>query len=90
MEAPEIQRGRKINRICEMVERGGGVIFHDIAALDGNDISFFNGAGQIEISIENDNMKAGEEIPVTWKYLSDEALDEIVKIIHDSNYGITH
>jgi len=90
MEAPEIQRKRKINRIYEMVERERGVVFHDIAALDGNDISFFDGAGQIEISIENDNMKAGEEIPVTWDYLSDEALDEIVKIIHDSNYGITY
>jgi len=90
MESKEVQRSRKINRICEMVERGSGVVFHNIAALDGNDVSFFDGAGQIEILIENDNMKAGEEIPVTWKYFSDEALDEIVKIIHDSNYGITH
>ena len=92
MESKEIQRGRKINRILEMVERSGAVAFHKIKNLEGRDITFLTAAGPLEIFIEKFDAigEVEEELMVEWEDLSDEVLDEIVKIIHDSNYGITY
>ena len=92
MESKEVQRSRKINRILEMVERSGAVAFHKIKSLDGRDITFTNVTTPLEICIEKfDNIGEVEEsFTVEWEYLSDEVLNEIVEIIHDSNYGITH
>ena len=92
MESKEVQRSRKINRIFEMTTRSGGVAFHKIKSLDGRDIRFTDIAGQIEIFVEkfDDIGIPKEELIVEWDYLSDEVLDEIVEIIHESNYGITH
>lgn len=92
MESKEVQRYRKINRILEMVERSGAVVFHKIKGLDGRDVTFTDISNTLEIFVEKfdsiGNVK--EELKVEWEYLSDETLDEIVEIIHDSNYGITH
>lgn len=85
METKEVRRRRLKIRIWEMVNQEMGASFHNIKAVDGNDVTFINAGGDIQIFIEHDNMKAGEEIEVTWKYLSDAALEEIVGIIHDSN-----
>ena len=92
MESKEVQRSRKINRILEMVERSGGVAFHKIESLDGRDVTFSNISGPLEICIEKFNSigEVEESLDVDWEYLSEKALDEIVEIIHDSNYGITH
>ena len=74
-----------------MVERLGGVCFHNIKALDGMDVTFIGLTLNPEITVEKIGENGIEEsIEVTWKYFSEEALDEIVEIIHDSNYGITH
>ena len=92
MESKEVQRSRKINRILEMVERSGGVSFHKIKSLDGRDITFTNVTAPLEICIEKFNAigEVEESLEVEWDYLSDEVLNEIIEIIHDSNYGITY
>lgn len=90
MESKETHRNRLINRVYEMVERSLGVVFHDIKALDGNDVTFMDAAGDIRITIETPNSRLGEEKEVAWKYLTDEALEEIVGIINESNQGVTY
>jgi len=92
MESKEVQRSRKINRIFEMATRSSAVAFHEIKGLDGRDVTFTDISGEIEIFVEkfNEIGEVEEELQVEWEYLSDEVLDEIVEIIHDSNYGITH
>ena len=81
-----------------MVERSGGVAFHKIKTLEEKDITFIEMPGTrgetgfVEITVEEfDHVgKVLESIEYAWEDLSDEVLDEIVEIIHDSNYGITH
>ena len=98
MESKEVQRGRKINRILEMVERSGGVAFHKIKTLEEKDITFIEMPGTrgetgfVEITVEKfDHIgEVLESIVYTWGELSEETLEEIVEIIEDSNYGITH
>ena len=91
MESKELQRTRKINRICEMVERATGVAFHKIEALDKKDITFIDEDGDIEITVEKfDEYGNVSAIDVSWDYLSDDVLNEIIEIINESNQGITY
>ena len=98
MESKEVQRSRKINRIWEMIQRSGGVAFHKIKALEEKDITFNEMPGTkgetgfVEIIVEEfDHIgEVVESIEYTWDELSEETLDEIVSIIEDSNYEITH
>ena len=88
----ELQRKRKINRIFEAVERGGGgIAFHTMKTLNGKDISFLQNLDNpdiMDVCIERFEPYFCEDIELD--NVNDEVLDEVIEILKESNYGITY
>ena len=82
METKEVRRIRLIGRICELVERSGGVTFME------SDIKINGIVGSSPYEEDGVNIfRNGDK--VTWDDLEFETLEELVEIIHESNLGIT-